>query len=152
MYLFILIKNYSMNTVNPENSGDKLVIIKEGALFSSRTGGNNDLTLDESVHVKLYKNAVINIGSNSYIYGPIPHVNYLEPSPIDNVIVLDKGCKYHINNTNIDPLGLTKMFDCEQKVHMNPYCAIILPSETILHTIDSVMEFTLTKAVHCTLV
>jgi hypothetical protein len=135
--------------------GGKIVIIKAGALFSisSRVGGNNDLTLDESVNVKLYKNAIVNIGGNSYIYGPITQINPIPiPNPLmDNVIVIGKGSKYHINNGNIDPIGLTKTFDCEQKVCMNPFTPIILPSETILHTLDGIMEFTLTKAVHCTL-
>ena len=145
------------NSVGMGGMGCKIVIIKAGALFSisSRVGGNNDLTLDESVNVKLYKNAIVNIGGNSYIYGPITQIN---PNPIpipnplmDNVIVIGKGSKYHINNGNIDPIGLTKTFDCEQKVCMNPFTPIILPSETILHTLDGIMEFTLTKAVHCTL-
>lgn len=54
---------------------DNTVIIKSGALFSisSRVGGNNDLTLDESVYIKLYKNALINIGNNLYRYGPITY-------------------------------------------------------------------------------
>jgi hypothetical protein len=146
---------------NSQGMGGKIVIIKAGALFSisSRVGGNNDLTLDESVNVKLYKNAIVNIGGNSYIYGPVTQINpnpNPNPNPIpnplmDNVIVIGKGSKYHINNGNIDPIGLTKTFDCEQKVCMNPFTPIILPSETILHTLDGIMEFKLTKAVHCTL-
>jgi len=144
---------------NSQGVGCKIVIIKAGALFSisSRVGGNNDLTLDESVNVKLYKNAIVNIGGNSYIYGPITQINP-NPNPIpvpnplmDNVIVIGKGSKYHINNGNIDPIGLTTVFDIEQKVCMNPFTPIILPSETILHTLDGIMEFTLTKAVHCIL-
>lgn len=136
---------------------DNTVIIKSGALFSisSRIGGNNDLTLDESVHIKLYKNAIINISGTSYIYGPITHtpISPIIPAPfVDNVIVLGKGSKYHVNNVNIDPVGLTTIFECEQKVCMNPGCPIILPSGTVLHTHDKVMEFRLTKAVHCTLV
>jgi hypothetical protein len=153
----------SMNNFNTENMDDKinkLVIIKAGALFSisSRAGGNNDLTLDDSVYVKLYKNAVINIGGTSYIYGPLTpnnlnNLNNLNNpnNLINNVIVLGKGSKYHINNGNIDPLGLTTTFEIEQKVCMNPNTHIILPSGTVLHTLDGVMEFTLTKAMHCTL-
>lgn len=140
---------------NSEGVGGNIVIIKAGALFSisSRVGGNNDLTLDESVNVKLYKNAIVNISGNSYIYGHIAQIN---PNPVpnalvDNVIVIGKGSKYHINNVNIDPIGLTTTFDIEQKVCMNPFTPIILPSGTVLHTLDGVMEFTLTKAVHCTL-
>lgn len=145
-----------MNNENTDDKTDKLVIIKAGALFSisSRAGGNNDLTLDESVYVKLYKNAVINIGGTSYIYGPITQINPINPNPnalMDNVIVLSKGSKYHVNNVNIDPIGLTTIIDVEQKVCMNPNTLIILPSGTILHTLDGTMEFTLTKAVHCTL-
>jgi hypothetical protein len=148
---------------NSQGVGCKIVIIKAGALFSisSRVGGNNDLTLDESVNVKLYKNAIVNIGGNSYIYGPVTQINpnpNPNPNPIpipnalmDNVIVIGKGSKYHINNGNIDPIGLTTVFDIEQKVCMNPFTPIILPSETILHTLDGIMEFTLTKAVHCIL-
>jgi hypothetical protein len=148
--------------MNNGNTDDKLVIIKAGALFSisSRAGGNNDLTLDDSVYVKLYKNAIINIGDTSYIYGPLTPNNLNNPNnpnniinPIapNNVIVLSKGSKYHINNGNIDALGLTTTFETEQKVCFNPCCAIILPSDTILHTVDGTLEFTLTKAVHCTL-
>ena len=139
---------------NSEGAGSNIVIIKAGALFSisSRIGGNNDLTLDESVNVKLYKNAIVNIDGNSYIYGPVAQINLPNPNPLmDNVIIIDKGSKYHINNVNIDPIGLTKTFDCEQKVCFNPCCAIILPSETVLHTIDNSLEFKLTKAVHCIL-
>jgi hypothetical protein len=138
---------------NSVDVGSNIVIIKAGALFSisSRVGGNNDLTLDESVNVKLYKNAVVNIGGNSYIYGPVAQINPVPNALVDNVIVIGKGSKYHINNVNIDPIGLTKTFDCEQKVCFNPYCAIILPSETVLHTIDNSLEFKLTKAVHCIL-
>lgn len=141
--------------MNNGNTDDKLVIIKEGALFSisSRAGGNNDLTLDESVYVKLYKNAIVNIGGTSYIYGPGTNTNAprTNPSVPNNVIVLGKGSKYHVNNVNIDALGLTTTFETEQKVCFNPCCAIILPSDTILHTVDGTLEFTLTKAVHCTL-
>lgn len=147
--------------MNNGNTDDKLVIIKAGALFSisSRAGGNNDLTLDESVYVKLYKNAIVNIGGTSYIYGPgtnanpnnINPNNIINPSAPNNVIVLCKGSKYHVNNVNIDALGLTTTFETEQKVCFNPCCAIILPSDTILHTVDGTLEFTLTKAVHCTL-
>jgi hypothetical protein len=151
----------SVNCVNSVNNGKcvndadsikKVVIIKAGALFSisSRAGGNNDLTLDELVHVKLYKNAVVNISGISYIYGPICP-NNPNPNPINNIIVLEKGSRYRVNNVNIDPIGLTKMLDIEQKVCMNPCCPIILPSGTVLHTLDNIMEFTLTKAVHCTL-
>ena len=134
----------------------KVVIIKAGALFSisSRAGVNNDLTLDDSIYVKLYKNAVVNISGTSYIYGPVGMVdliNSINPSSTNNVIVLSKGSKYHVNNVNIDPIGLTTIFACEQKVCMNPCCPIILPSGTVLHTLDRVMEFTLTKAVHCIL-
>lgn len=156
--------NSLINVNNPINNAEsitnadytKKVVIKEGALFSisSRAGGNNDLTLDESVHVKLYKNAVVNISGTSYIYGPIglnnPNPNP-NPNPINNVIVLEKGSKYHVNNVNIDPIGLTTTIDIEQKVCMNPVTPIILPSGTVLHTLDGVMEFCLTKAVHCTL-
>ena len=149
----------SINNVNTDDKINTLVIIKAGALFSisSRAGGNNDLTLDESVYVKLYKNAVINIGGTSYIYGPIAPNNPNNPNNIinpiapNNVIVLGKGSKYHINNGNIDPLGLTTTFEIEQKVCMNPDTHIILPSGTVLHTLDGILEFTLTKAVHCTL-
>lgn len=136
---------------------DNTVIIKSGALFSisSRVGGNNDLTLDESVYIKLYKNAIINIGNNLYRYGPItpnPNNNHVPPIPfVDNVIVLDKGSKYHINNINIDPIGLTKSLEISQKVCFNPNAPIIVPSETILHTLDDTLEFRLTKATHCTL-
>jgi hypothetical protein len=144
----------SINNNESINNADstKKVVIKEGALFSisSRAGGNNDLTLDESVHVKLYKNAVVNISGTSYIYGPIG-LNNPNPNPINNVIVLEKGSKYHVNNVNIDPIGLTTTFDIEQKVCMNPVTPIILPYGTVLHTLDNIMEFTLTKAVHCTL-
>jgi len=140
---------------NYESMGGNIVIIKEGALFSisSRVGGNNDLTLDESVNVKLYKNAIVNISGNSYIYGHIAQINpnSVPNALVDNVIVIGKGSKYHINNVNIDPIGLTTTFDIEQKVCMNSFTPIILPSGTVLHTLDGVMEFTLTKAVHCTL-
>ena len=141
---------------------DKTIIINSGALFSisSRVGGNNDLTLDDSVHVKLYKNAIINIGNNTYHYGPITanHINPI-PNPInpinpiinDNFIILEKGSKYHVNSINIDPIGLTSILEIPQKVHFNPYTSIILPSDTILHTVDNLLEFTLTKAVHCVL-
>jgi hypothetical protein len=135
---------------------DNTVIIKSGALFSisSRVGGNNDLTLDESVYIKLYKNALINIGNNLYRYGPITYapIPPIPPIPfVDNVIVLDKGSKYHINNVNIDPIGLTKSLEMSQKVCFNPNAPIIVPSETILHTLDDTLEFRLTKATHCTL-
>ena len=141
-----------MNSIS-EGAGSNIVIIKAGALFSisSRIGGNNDLTLDESVNVKLYKNAIVNIDGNSYIYGPVAQINPVPNVLVDNVIVLGNGSKYHINNVNIDPIGLTKTFDCEQKVCFNPCCAIILPSETVLHIIDNSLEFKLTKAVHCIL-
>jgi hypothetical protein len=68
---------------NSEGAGSNIVIIKAGALFSisSRIGGNNDLTLDESVNVKLYKNAIVNIDGNSYIYGPVAQIN-----PVPNVL------------------------------------------------------------------
>ncbi len=144
---------------------DKTIIINSGALFSisSRAGGNNDLTLDDSVNVKLYKNAIINIGNNTYHYGPItinpanpnipniPIIPNIPNIPVinDNFIILEKGSKYHVNNVNIDPIGLTSILDIPQKVHFNPYTSIILPSETILHTVDNLLEFALTKAVRC---
>jgi hypothetical protein len=129
---------------------DKIIIIKSGALFSisSRIGGNADLTLDDSVHVKLYKDALINIGINTYHYGPITH----NPCPIVNSdIILEKGSKYHINNVNIDPIGLTNILDIPQKVNFNSHTPIILPLGTILHTVDNSLEFSLTKAMHCEL-
>lgn len=152
---------------------DKTIIIKSGALFSisSRIGVNADLTLDDSVYVKLYKNALINIGINTYHYGPITHnpVNINpnnnshpnnsinpnnNPRPIvnnDNFIILEKGSKYHINNITVDPIGLTNILDIPQKVNFNSYTSIILPSGTILHTVDNLLEFSLTKAMHCEL-
>ena len=136
---------------------DKTIIINSGALFSisSRAGGNNDLTLDDSVHVKLYKDALINIGNNTYHYGPINHINPINPNPIpvinNNFIILEKGSKYHVNSINIDPIGLTSILEIPQKVHFNPYTSIILPSDTILHTVDNLLEFALTKAVRCVL-
>ena len=132
---------------------DKTIIINSGALFSisSRAGGNNDLTLDDSVHVKLYKDALINIGNNTYHYGPIT----ANPNPVpvinNNFIILEKGSKYHVNSINIDPIGLTSILEIPQKVHFNPYTSIILPSDTILHTVDNLLEFALTKAVRCVL-
>jgi hypothetical protein len=136
---------------------DKTTIIKSGALFStsSRIGVNADLTLDDSVYVKLYKNAPINIGINTYHYGPItpiPNINPTNPAVSnDNFIILEKGSKYHINNINIDPIGLTKILDIPQKVNFNSHTSIILPSNTILHTVDNSLEFSLTKAIHCEL-
>jgi len=142
---------------------DKTIIIKTGALFSisSRAGGNNDLTLDDSIHVKLYKNALINIGNNTYHYGPINHIipipnpvnhiNLVNPIINDNFIILEGGSKYHVNSINIDPIGLTSILEIPQKVNFNPHTPIILPSNTILHTVDNLLEFTLTKAVHCVL-
>ena len=131
------------------------IIINSGALFSisSRAGGNNDLTLDDSVNVKLYENAIINIGNNTYHYGPITTNHAIPNNPIinNNFIILEKGSKYHINNVNIDPIGLTSILDIPQKVNFNPYTSIILPSNTILHTTDNLLEFSLTKALHCVL-
>lgn len=129
---------------------NNIVIFKSGSLFSTLSHiGSNDLILDEDASVKLYNNASISIGNNIYYYGPINN-NICPILNNDRYVILEHGVKYHINNINIDPIGLTKKLELSQKVIFNTNTNIILPSETILHTADNLLEFKLTKAVHCT--
>lgn len=136
------------------------VIIKSGSQFrpESRNGPTFDLTLDNNITVSMYPNARIQIGNAVYLYGPVQpgEVVIIPPAvPVGGIIrtggsfTVDKNTKYHINNVEYDPIGLTKTLEYEQKVHFQPNAAIILPSETILHTIDNSLEFRLTKSMHC---
>ena len=130
---------------------NNIVIVKSGSLFSTLSHiGNNDLILDENVSIELYNNASISIGNNIYYYGPITNNNICPILNNDRYVILESGVKYHINNINIDPIGFTKTLELSQKVVFNTNTNIILPSETILHTVDNLLEFKLTKAVHCT--
>jgi hypothetical protein len=125
---------------------NNLVIIKAGASFiteSRYNGINFDLTLDENVNAKLYHNALITIGGINYMYGTIYITN---PNPADISVTLVKDTKYHVNNREYDPHGFTKLLDIPQKVRFNNQTAIILPSSTILHTVDNLLEFQLTKS------
>lgn len=130
---------------------NNIVIVKSGSLFSTLSHiGNNDLVLDENVSIELYNNASISIGNNIYYYGPITNNNICPILNNDRHVILEHGVKYHINNINIDPIGFTKKLELSQKVIFNTNTSIILPSETILHTADNLLEFKLTKAIHCT--
>jgi hypothetical protein len=125
---------------------NNLVIIKAGASFiteSRYNGINFDLTLDENVNAKLYHNALITIGGTNYMYGTIYITN---PNPADLSVTLAKDTKYHVNNREYDPHGFTKLLDIPQKVRFNNQTSIILPSSTILHTVDNLLEFQLTKS------
>ena len=128
---------------------NNIVIVKSGSLFSTLSHiGNNDLVLDENVSIELYNNASISIGNNIYYYGPITNISSILNN--DRHVILEHGIKYHINNINLDPIGFTKKLELSQKVIFNTNTSIILPSETILHTADNLLEFKLTKAIHCT--
>jgi hypothetical protein len=136
------------------------VIIKAGSQFrpESRNGNTFDLTLDNSITVSMYPNARIQIGNTVYLYGPAQTGEgvIIPPAvPAGGIIrtggsfTVDKNTKYHINNVEYDPIGLTKTLEYEQKAHFQQNTAIILPSETILHTLDNSLEFRLTKSMHC---
>ncbi len=124
-------------------------IIKAGSQFrpDSRNGNLYDLTLDTNITVQMYPNAHIQIGNVVYLYGPIGN----EPVGIMGTgsFIVDKNTKYHVNNVEHDPIGLTKTLEHEQKAQFKTNTAIILPSETLLHTLDNTLEFRLTKSVHC---
>jgi hypothetical protein len=126
------------------------VIIKSGSQFrpESRHGNTFDLTLDNNITVAMYPNARIQIGNVVYLYGPITDVAPL-PAAANRSMTVDKNTKYHINNVEYDPIGLTKTLEYDQKVHFQGNSGIILPSETILHTLDNSLEFRLTKSIHC---
>jgi len=127
------------------------VIIKAGSQFKpeSRNGNMYDLTLDTNITVSMYSNARIQIGNVVYLYGPIGN----EPGGIvgggTGSFLVEKNTKYHVNNQEHDPIGLTKTLEHEQKAHFKTNTAIILPSESILHTLDNTLEFRLTKSTHC---
>jgi len=125
---------------------NNFVIIKAGASFITQSrynGINFDLTLDENVNAKLYHNALITIGGTNYMYGP---TNVTNPAVNDISVTLEKDTKYHLNNREYDPHGFTKLLDIPQKVRFNNQTSIILPSSTILHTLDNSLEFQLTKS------
>jgi len=126
-------------------------IIKTGATFitpSRLTNNKFDLTLDTNVNVILEHNTKVNIGGTIYLTGPMNN----EPSfPNEKKsILIEKDTKYHINNREMDPIGLTKSLEHSQKFIFFSQSEIILPSETILHTLNCTLEFRLTKATHCT--
>jgi len=126
-------------------------IIKTGATFitpSRLTNNKFDLTLDTNVNVILEHNTKVNIGGTIYLTGPMNN----EPSfPNEKKsILIEKDTKYHINNREMDPIGLTKNLEHSQKFIFFSQSEIILPSETILHTLNCTLEFRLTKATHCT--
>jgi hypothetical protein len=125
-------------------------IIKAGSQFKpdSRNGNLYDLTLDTNITVQMYTNARIQIGNVVYLYGPIGN----EPVGIvggTGPFLVEKNTKYHVNNVEHDPIGLTKTLEHDQKVQFKTNTAIQLPSETILHTLDNMLEFRLTKSIHC---
>lgn len=127
-------------------------IIKSGATFvvPSRLVNNNfDLTLENDINVILEYNTRVNIGGVIYLVGPMNSECNLciNRSPI----LVEKNTKYHINNKEMDPLGLTKELEHSQKFIFFCQSTIILPSETILHTINNTLEFKLIKAVQCQL-
>ena len=125
---------------------NNFVIIKAGASFITQSrynGINFDLTLDENVNAKLYHNALITIGGTNYMYG----TTHITNAAVNDVTVtLEKDTKYHVNNREYDPHGFTKLLDIPQKVRFNNQTSIILPSDTILHTVDNLLEFQLTKS------
>lgn len=126
-------------------------IIKSGAAFvaESRFLDNNfDLTLDTNVNVKLEQNTRVCIGGMTYMIGPIIYNN---PILCNRSITLEKETKYYINNREMDPIGLTRTLEHSQKFYFCCQTQILIPSETILHTLDNTLEFKLTKAIHCSL-
>ena len=126
-------------------------IIKSGANFitPSRYVANKfDLTLDTNINVILEHNTKVNIGGIIYLTGPMnSEINLPDHK---KSILVEKDTKYHINNREMDPVGLTKSLEHSQKFVFFCQSEIILPSETILHTLTNTLEFRLTKAVHCT--
>jgi hypothetical protein len=127
-------------------------IIKSGANFvvSCRLVNNNfDLTLDTNINVILEHNTRVSIGGTIYLTGPMNSEINLPNNK--KTILVEKDTKYHINNRDIDPLGLIKNLEHSQKFIFYSQSEIILPSETILHTLTNTLEFRLTKAIHCTL-
>ena len=132
---------------------NKFVIIKAGASFITQSrynGINFDLTLDENINAKLYHNASITIGGITYMYGTSivnPNLNNIINANCNDLsITLSKDTQYHVTNSDYDPHGFTKMLEVSQKVRFNNQTPIILPSDTILHTTDNLLEFQLTKS------
>jgi len=127
-------------------------IIKSGSKFitHSRYVANKfDLTLDTNINVTLEYNTKVNIGGTIYLIGPMNSEMNLPDQK--KCILVEKDTKYHINNTEMDPVGLTKSLEHSQKFIFCCQSEIILPSETILHTLNNTLEFRLTKAIHCAL-
>jgi len=128
--------------------------IKSGATFvvQSRLVNNNfDLTLDTNINVVLEHNTRVNIGGVIYLTGPFNSEININPINTNKNFMVPKETLYHINNREMDPIGLTKKIEYSQKFTFYPQSEIILPSETILRTLNNTLEFRLTKAVHCSL-
>jgi hypothetical protein len=129
-------------------------IIKSGATFvvQSRLVNNNfDLTLDSNINVVLEHNTRVNIGGVTYLTGPFNSEITIPPIHPNKNFMVAKDTLYHINNREMDPIGLTKKLEYAQKFTFYSQSEIILPSETILRTVNNTLEFRLTKATHCSL-
>jgi hypothetical protein len=123
------------------------------------------LTLDEEVTIDIDTPMIVTISGAKFVLIPSDDTNNDEKDKAKNTtneynfsqpIALSKiklpiGTRYHINDSSIDRIGLTKKLKCANYFYLEQFTTIIIPKSSTINMIISDVETTPFKIINDTI-